>query len=278
MANNPTVYWYYKAWLVATAGWDADIVGWYSRLLSHQADKYSLPGDLESLAELAGVKISQYDRFKLSWELKLKHKFKLNPDGTVYNPRMRQILDTRDESSDSQSQRGIIGSLIKKARKLCTLNEQEEELLIEELKKIDWGDLSIKEREAKLKAKLEAKLKAFKVTVTVPVKGTVPVTVTKQSLFEEFEEFRKLYPGRKRGGETEYENFSKKHKDFKQVVPLLHAALDSQFKQRAMLESKGKFIPEWKNLQTWINQRCWEEELNETTGATQKKTFNLPKE
>ena len=30
---------------------------------------------------------------------------------------------------------------------------------------------------------------------------------------------------------------------------------------RNIKSSKGNFVPEWKNLKTWINQRCWEEEI-----------------
>lgn len=77
-----------------------------------------------------------------------------------------------------------------------------------------------------------------------------------------FNEFRKNYPGTKKGSEVEFENGKKKHKDWEQIVPLLQTALTYQIGVRAKLKSiPGKFVPEWKNLQTWINQRCWEEEI-----------------
>jgi len=76
-----------------------------------------------------------------------------------------------------------------------------------------------------------------------------------------FDNFRKKYPGTKRGLETEFENFLKKHKDWESVLNLLLPAVDKQIKLREIKKDKNLFIPEWKNLQTWINQRCWEEEV-----------------
>jgi hypothetical protein len=76
-----------------------------------------------------------------------------------------------------------------------------------------------------------------------------------------FDEFRKLYPGTKRGNATEFENFKKKHKDWQEVIDLLMPSLQSQIEHRAKLQENNQFVPQWKNLQTWINQRCWEIEI-----------------
>ena len=75
-----------------------------------------------------------------------------------------------------------------------------------------------------------------------------------------FETARKEYPGTKRGLETEFTNFRKKHKDWKQVITLLSPAIRKQIDLRTRLKEQNKFVPEWKHFQTWINQRCWEEE------------------
>jgi hypothetical protein len=79
--------------------------------------------------------------------------------------------------------------------------------------------------------------------------------------FIEFDKFRKEYPGTKRGNDTEFANFKKRHKDWKLVVPLLLSSLNTQKKERDFRRGAGQFVPEWKNLQTWINQRCWEESI-----------------
>ena len=87
-------------------------------------------------------------------------------------------------------------------------------------------------------------------------------TSARISLHEQvFEEFRKCYPGVKRGLSTEFENFKKKHSDWATVLPTLSALLEIQKKIRQTKANNSEFVPEWKNLQTWINQRCWEEEM-----------------
>ena len=75
---------------------------------------------------------------------------------------------------------------------------------------------------------------------------------------EIFDLFRKLFPGTKRGNETEFKDFTK-HKDWKEVLPLLLPAVENQIEYRSKIPS-DKFIPEWKHLKTWLHQRCWEDE------------------
>lgn len=84
-------------------------------------------------------------------------------------------------------------------------------------------------------------------------------------LTENFEKFRLAYRGRKRGLSTEFANLKSKHKDWRQVVPILHDVIQKQHAIREHKKKSGEFVPEWKNLQTWINNRCWEEE--ETTAV-----------
>ena len=76
-----------------------------------------------------------------------------------------------------------------------------------------------------------------------------------------FEGARKEYPGVKRGLETEWENFQKKYKsELSEILPLLLPAINEAKTYRQDLEKmKVKFIPQWKNFSTWINNRCWEE-------------------
>lgn len=84
-----------------------------------------------------------------------------------------------------------------------------------------------------------------------------------------FEGFRKLYPGTKRGLDTEYENMQKKHKDYKDIIPYLENIIINQIKFKNEQKAKGEFVPQWKNLQTWINNRSWEEvfETHHTTSS-----------
>lgn len=64
-----------------------------------------------------------------------------------------------------------------------------------------------------------------------------------------FEDFRQRYGGKKRGLDTELNNFLKKTKDWKTVLPMLVGVnLDFDVDDK-------KYIP---HLQTFINQRKWE--------------------
>ncbi len=92
--------------------------------------------------------------------------------------------------------------------------------------------------------------------------------------FEKFQAAIKKFPGTKGGAETEYINFKKKHKDYKEVVHLLEPAIFAQIAHRKKVKAEieqnqvGKHLPAWKNFQTWINNRCWEEEYGEEEGPT----------
>jgi hypothetical protein len=79
---------------------------------------------------------------------------------------------------------------------------------------------------------------------------------------EVFDSFRKQYPGTKRGLDVEFANFVKKHRDWREVVELLEKRLNYQKEARQVRKENKLFVPEWKNLQTWINQRCWEDIIN----------------
>jgi hypothetical protein len=77
-----------------------------------------------------------------------------------------------------------------------------------------------------------------------------------------FNKFREIYPGNKRGNKTEFDNFCKKHKDWKEVLLNLKDSLKNQIAKKQIARQNKLFVPEWANLQTWINQRRWEEEIN----------------
>lgn len=81
------------------------------------------------------------------------------------------------------------------------------------------------------------------------------------ALEQQFEEFRKAFPGAKTGHATMLSRL-RKHKDWKTVIPLLMESLEREKKHKQQLLATGKFCPEWKNLQTWLNNRCWELEYD----------------
>ena len=79
-----------------------------------------------------------------------------------------------------------------------------------------------------------------------------------QELLEQFEEARTLYPGDKRGLDTEFENLKRKHRDWREIVPALLPSLDLQIARREKMRAAGEFVPNWKHFKTYINERCWE--------------------
>jgi len=76
-----------------------------------------------------------------------------------------------------------------------------------------------------------------------------------------FEKARILYPGSKRGLDTEFDNFKKKNKNWSEILPLIEPAIQREIIHKTHLKNSGQFCPAWKNFQTWINGRCWEQEF-----------------
>jgi len=76
-----------------------------------------------------------------------------------------------------------------------------------------------------------------------------------------FDTARKSYPGTKRGLSVEWVDFRRKHKNWREVVPLLAPAIARQVAQRKALVVRKEFVPEWKHFRTWLSQSCWGEEL-----------------
>lgn len=107
---------------------------------------------------------------------------------------------------------------------------------------------------------------------------TAPKTAEPSSQLEqEFEEFRKAYPGRKRGHKEEFENFKKKNPDWREIIPLLLPAVQRLEEYNKAEQAAGRWVSQWPHLQTWLNQRRWTEELPEiSTPASQQPEIPMP--
>jgi hypothetical protein len=86
--------------------------------------------------------------------------------------------------------------------------------------------------------------------------------VSDSDLKIQFEIARKMYPGVKRGLETEWGVFIK-NKDWRTALPLLVPAIRKQMAWREWCKNSNRFAPEWKNFKTWLHKdnRGWEDEL-----------------
>lgn len=89
-----------------------------------------------------------------------------------------------------------------------------------------------------------------------------------------FEQFRLEYPGTKRGLNTELENFLKKNNH--ESVELLLPALNKEKSYKEKLSQSGQFVPQWKNMSTWINNKCWEQTFPVIKPESKQKTISLP--
>jgi hypothetical protein len=85
---------------------------------------------------------------------------------------------------------------------------------------------------------------------------------------QEFEIFRKAFTGTKNGLDTEFENFTKKNKNYKEIIPLLLPAIQRENDHRAKASELGEFFPISKSLSVWIGKKCWEQELPAFTNKT----------
>ena len=88
-------------------------------------------------------------------------------------------------------------------------------------------------------------------------------SLLKADLEKMFEDFRVAYKGRKRSFKLEFENFVKKNKEWREIVPKLMPALVKMEEWRIAAKKAGKFVPEYAMLQTWINQSRWEVEYED---------------
>jgi len=89
--KDPAVLFFISDWLTSTAEMDSDCRGWYLNLILHQYDKKDLPDDIEKLAVLAGVKFSEFERFKQVFENEIKSKL-LNNNILAKNPEQKEFF------------------------------------------------------------------------------------------------------------------------------------------------------------------------------------------
>lgn len=107
-----------------------------------------------------------------------------------------------------------------------------------------------------------------------PVNPTKPHTDTDteseddKKTFSVFEVFYACYPGTKRSPGTEYENFTNKNRKNKyKIIHLLLPALEKEKQFRIKSFELNGWVPAWKNLSTWIREKCWEQEFSELKPA-----------
>lgn len=151
------ILFFVKDWLTSTASMSADCRGWYINLLCHNHDKGELPNDIEQLAILASVKFSDYERFTKGFEKELRSKFIATEDNTLTNPKLEEIMQTRQRFTEKRTASGKMGVLVKTA-KMLTDNSDEIEYLKSQFEE---AEEYLSDRE-KLKQVLKQMLKLYR--------------------------------------------------------------------------------------------------------------------
>ena len=157
MAKDPAVLFYPDKWLTATKSMRADAKGWYLNLILFQFELTDLPNDIEELANLCDVRISEFEHFKQVFEQVLKHKFKQNENGRLENEIAKEIIQKRKRFIEKRSNAGKMSYFIKFGIKHFKLNKKQIEF-IKDNTDIDNIDLK---NEQVLKQVFEQKLELY---------------------------------------------------------------------------------------------------------------------
>ena len=116
--KSPAFLFYFKDFALDTSQMTAKEVGWYIRLLCNQAELGSLPSDPEQLALLALVSYKDYPEWKQSWKRTLSAKFGAEDEADrLFNRKLRDVMQKREDYSLKQQLRGLKGSYSKKIAK-----------------------------------------------------------------------------------------------------------------------------------------------------------------
>jgi len=112
--------------------------------------------------------------------------------------------------------------------------------------------------------------------VTPPLKDTsTKDTSTKDTYSDDFLIFYKKYPLKKSKAKA-FESWQKLKKiNSLPELPILLDSIDQQTKEKETKNSAGKFCPEWKHPSTWLNQKCWEDEVDFTVKNNKKNQYEL---
>lgn len=256
--KDPCVLVYFDKWISSTNGMNADFRSWYFDLLIYQYDKKGIPNDLDFIAGICRVRPSEYDRFKQMLKQVLEQKFTKCEDGMLRNETMQEVLEKRETFKSKRELSGTIGQVIKVAKSIKGFKDKYLDRLKNELFELDLESI----RKHMDKQVLEQTLKLYiDVIVDEDVNKDLNNIQDEKILKQLFSNFRNGFPGRKNGLDVEFKNF-KRHQDWKDCVPSLMPSLESEIEWRVKKLETG-FVPQWKNLSTWINQRCWEQELEE---------------
>lgn len=121
--KDPAILFYPANWLMETKGMKPHAKAWYLNLILHHFDQGDLPSDIDELANLADVRISESILFQQTWEQVLQHKFEQKGNGRITNVAASNILTDREKFVKKRGNAGKISQFTQWMRREKTQDE-----------------------------------------------------------------------------------------------------------------------------------------------------------
>lgn len=273
--KDPCFAFYYKDFDIDTADWRGDAIGWYMRLLCYQASNNSLPSDMESIEQIARLRRDEYDVFSERWDKYISAKFKKDDDGSLYNIKLRKVINQRAKYAIKSRKKSIMAIYANYIRHHCP-----SEALINVKANFNHDDFMHLTNETERKEAIISHLSGLvnEVIRLSDKKVMQPLSISpfedKQKVIDElhinFKSFYDKYPATKRNWQTEFRELRMTHNDWEEVIPQLMQSLNDQIKVRALMLKKQQFVPQWRRMSSYLRDRMWEEKLKEQIESNTK--------
>ena len=147
MAKDPAALLYIDKWMMATTEMKPDARAYYMDLILSQFDKGDLPNDIEELASICRVRVSEFENFKHVFEHVLEQKFKQNKNGRLENEFAKEIIQKRKRYIDERIRAGKISYLIKYMTDTLNYNSKKIEYFKNNLDIIDFETVDLKNKQ-----------------------------------------------------------------------------------------------------------------------------------
>lgn len=243
MGKDPAALLYIDKWLVSTKGMKANAKGWYLNLILFQYDLGDLPTDIEELANLCDVRISEFEEFKQVFEQVLKQKFEVNENNRLENSFAKEILKKRESFIEKRSDAGKLSYILKYFKSNFKVNKGLESFIKENI------DLTIDTKNEQVLKQVFKQISELYINVNKDVNKDDNINKKEGQI--DFETFWNLYDlkvGSKHNCQKLWDKLiiSEQESIVNYLPKYLPTIIDKQFQPYP---------------QTFLNQRRWENEI-----------------
>jgi hypothetical protein len=242
MAKDPAALLYIDKWLVSTKGMRANAKGWYLNLILFQYDIGDLPNDIEELANLCDVRMSEFEEFKQVFEQVLKQKFEVNENNRLENSFAKEILLKRESFKEKRSDAGKLSYILKYFKSNFKINKALELFIKQNV------DLSIDIKDEQVLKQVFKQISELYINVNKDINKDV---INKKEGQIDFETFWELYD-LKVGGKDNCQ------KIWNKLIIAEQESIIAYLPKYLPTIADKKFQP---YPQTFLNQRRWENEI-----------------